>query len=140
MSETAPEPVAHARQGKAWSVEEDRQLHDGFVGGLPVEVIAARHGRSAGGIRARLGRLGLIDEYGAVVTPAPSFVAQVRARPAAPGASSSAADEGSVKSVFAIRTVDGWVVDIKSNRPLSRPLVDRLTSMLHRVLEDDDLR
>jgi hypothetical protein len=50
----------------------------------------------------------------------------------------SVAEQDSVRSVFAIRTGDGWVVEIKSNYPLSRPLDDRLTSMLHGVLLEDD--
>ena len=140
MSDTPPDTASHARQGKAWSAEEDRQLYDAFVDGQPIDALASKHERSAGGIRARLDRLGLVDESGAAVIPPPPFAAPARARPAAPGPHAPNPKEDDVKSIFAIRTADGWVVDIRSNRPLSGPLVDRLTWMLNRVLDDDESR
>jgi hypothetical protein len=138
MIDTPSGAVVPPRQGKSWTVEEDGQLYDGFVGGQPIDTLAAAHKRSAGAIRARLVRLGLIDQEGTVVEPAPPFAA-VRRRPSsALEVNVSAAEGDAVRSVFAIRTGDGWVVELKSNRPLDRLLVDRLTSMLHGVLAEDD--
>jgi hypothetical protein len=138
MIDTPSEAVVSARQGKAWSAEEDRQLYDGFVQGQSVDVLASAHRRSVGGIRARLGRIGLIDPNGEVVMPTPPFV-PVQRRPSADSETGVAAEkEAATRSVFAVRTGDGWAVDLRSNRPLSRALVDRLISMLRGVLPEDE--
>lgn len=55
-----PKPVRE-NAGEAWSDEEDRRLEDEYEAGETMAAIARRHGRSAGAIRARLRRLGLID-------------------------------------------------------------------------------
>jgi hypothetical protein len=139
MSDTQSGAVVHQRQGKAWSVEEDRQLYDGFVNGQAIDTLASVHERSAGGIRARLGRLGLIDPNGEVVQPTPPFAVPGRRRTATAGMPSEI-EQDEVQSVFGVRTVDGWIVEIKSNRPLSKPLVERLTLMLHGVVSEDEGR
>ncbi len=138
MTDTPFDAAAHPRQGKAWSAGEDRQLYDSFVDGQPINGLAAVHGRSAGGIRSRLGRLGLIDQNGDVVEPAPPFATVGRAPPTSSADPVTTSEQDAVRSVFAIRTSDGWVVEIKSNQPLSRPMVERLTSMLQGVLPEDD--
>jgi hypothetical protein len=138
MTDTPSEPVVNARQGKAWSAEEDQQLYDRFAQGTSVDALASAHGRSAGGIRARLGRLGLVDPNGEVVTPTPPFVPVQRRPPADSGTGVAAGKETATRSVFAVRTGDGWAVDLRSNRPLSRALVDRLTSMLRGILPEDE--
>jgi len=61
---------------------------------------------SAGGIRSRLKRLGLLDENGVVVEPAPPFV-------------------------------DGWSIEIRSNRVLDQSLVERLSLMLRGAVKVD---
>jgi hypothetical protein len=140
MIDTPSDAAVHPRQGKAWSADEDRQLYDGFVSGTPVAVLASVHQRSAGGIRSRLGRLGLIDQNGEVVDPAPPFAAVVTRRSATAEAHPSEAEHETVHSVFSVKTSDGWVIDIKSNRPLTRPLLDRLTTMLDGVVSGEDER
>lgn len=47
--------------GKPWSAEEEQQLRAEFDGEIPVAEIAKRHMRKAGGIRARLKKLGLME-------------------------------------------------------------------------------
>ena len=138
MTETPSGAVVNARQGKAWSVEEDRQLYDGFVDGKSVDALASAHGRSVGGIRARLGRLGLLDPDGEVVMPTPPFLPVPRRAPTDSGTGVAAGKEDATRSVFAVRTDDGWAVDLRSNRPLSRALVDRLISMLRGLLSEDE--
>jgi hypothetical protein len=78
MNDTPSDAVLHPRQGKAWSVDEDRRLYDGFVGGQTTTALVSAHGRSAGGIRARLVRLGLIDENGVAIKPIPAFAPEPR--------------------------------------------------------------
>ena len=138
MIDTPSDAVVNARQGKAWSAEEDRQLYDGFVRGDSVEALASAHGRSAGGIRARFGRLGLVDPNGEVVTPTPIFVPVQRRPLADSGTGVAAGSEKATRSVSAVITEDGWAVDLRSNRPLSRALIDRLISMLRGVLAEDE--
>ncbi len=138
MADPSSDAAAHSRQGKAWTTAEDRQLYDAFLKGLSVDSLASVHERSAGGIRARLGRLGLIDENGEVVEPPPPFAAVSRHRPATAAAPTSPTNDDKARSVFAVRTEDGWSIEIKSNRPLSRPLIERLASMLRRVGSEGD--
>lgn len=112
MSETGEVP-GPARQGKPWSEEEDRQLYASFVAGKPLDLIVASHERGKGGITSRLRRLGLIDRNGAIVDPPPPF-------DIAPA----------MDLAFAAITVDGWQVEVRSNRTLERPLIERLNLML----------
>jgi hypothetical protein len=81
MIDTPSDSALHPRQGKAWSVDEDRRLYDGFVGGQSTTALASVNERSAGGIRARLVRLGLVDENGVVVEPVPPFAPAKRRQP-----------------------------------------------------------
>lgn len=136
MIDTASDLVLHPRQGKAWNPDEDRRLYDAFVGGQPVNIIASTHGRSAGGIRSRLVRLGLIDQDGVTIEPAPAFLV-IKRKEAAASRTSTDGTGDDAPSVFAIRTADGWVVDLRSNRPLSRSVVERLTAMLLAVAPAD---
>jgi len=140
MSDVPSDPSLPPRQGKSWEVEEDRRLYDAFVGGQTIGALASAHQRSTGGIRSRLKRLCLIDEFGDAVKPPPPFVAPDRRRPlVAPrsGAPRFGVDEEPITSGFSVRTGDGWVVEIRSNRLLSRSLVDRLTAMLHGTISED---
>ncbi|MCM1128106.1 MAG: DNA helicase RecQ [Lachnospiraceae bacterium] len=47
--------------GQSWTADEDRRLADEFESGMKISEIAREHGRTSGGIRARLRRHGLID-------------------------------------------------------------------------------
>jgi hypothetical protein len=47
--------------GTAWSADEDARLGQEFDGGMTVSQIALQHGRTSGGITARLVKLGRID-------------------------------------------------------------------------------
>src|ERR1044072_3695303 len=50
-----PGPDAGANNaGKPWTEEEDRQLLSAFDGGRPLAQLAQAHGRTRGGIQARL--------------------------------------------------------------------------------------
>ena len=68
------------RHGQGWTVEEEQQLYDAFVAGDSVGEIAAEHQRSAGGIRAALKKIGLMDEDGRRVVPTPEFAASEAAQ------------------------------------------------------------
>jgi hypothetical protein len=46
--------------GKSWSDEEEQQLRDEFSGSEPLELIAAKHGRTIRAIEARLEKIGLL--------------------------------------------------------------------------------
>ncbi|MER6332743.1 TnsA endonuclease N-terminal domain-containing protein [Streptomyces sp. NPDC001034] len=48
--------AAGARRGRAWSEEEDARLVEGVREGLALSELAERHGRTTGGVRARLDR------------------------------------------------------------------------------------
>jgi ATP-dependent DNA helicase UvrD/PcrA len=58
---------APARQGVAWSAEEDDRLRAMFQHGEKVAAIANAHQRTKGAITSRLVKLGLISEYGEVM-------------------------------------------------------------------------
>ena len=133
MSESHSNGPAPARQGKAWSNDEDRRVYDAFIGGTTGEVIAAAHERSLGAIRARLQRLGVLDPDGNIVTPPPPFTAIVRERQSR---SAAEADDPTLPTVFAVKMEDGYAVDLRANYPLSRPMVDRLIALLDAVLEE----
>lgn len=51
--------VPERRRSARWTEEEDRALSEMFWAGEPVDVMAARLGRSASGVRGRLVRIGL---------------------------------------------------------------------------------
>ena len=121
MTETDEETPGPARQGKPWSEEEERQLYASFVAGKPLDLICASHERSNGGIASRLRRLGLIDRNGEIIDPPPPFDIPIPAPPKSAPAMNLA---------FAATTVDGWQVEIRSNRTLERPLIERLSLML----------
>ena len=129
MTETS-EASPPARQGKPWSEEEDRQLYASFVAGKPLELIVASHERGQGGITSRLKRLGLIDRHGEIVDPPPSFTVPQRRRAAPAERPESVKAAPAMDLAFAVTTVDGWQVEIRSNRTLGRPLIERLTMML----------
>lgn len=57
-------PVDQENKGSRWTEEEDKTLHDEFIAGKTIAEISKIHQRSNGGIRARLKKQGLIDEYG----------------------------------------------------------------------------
>jgi hypothetical protein len=137
MTDTPSDPTVYARQGKAWSAEEDRHLYDAFAGGDSIDTLSTTHKGSAGGIRARLSRLGLIDENGRTVEPLPPFAGITRREDAASGAQRSAPEEDAIPSVFGVKTGDGWVGDIRSNQPLTKSFVDRLMSMLQGIVQQD---
>lgn len=61
------------RQGQGWDIAEERQLYDAYVAGKEISEIAKVHQRGAGGIRAALKRLGLLDDDGQPVDPVPDF-------------------------------------------------------------------
>ncbi len=132
MSETRSDAAAPARQGKAWTNEEDRRLYDAFTGGTAGETIAAAHARSLGAIHSRLQRLGLLDIDGNIVTPPPPFTPTVRER----SSRTTEADDPPLPTVFAVRTEDGFAVDLRANHPLSRAMVDRLITLLDAVVEE----
>jgi hypothetical protein len=76
VSDTNAE-VPATRVGAPWSVAEEAALYDGFSGLGDIQVLAARLGRSRGGITGRLKSLGLV-EYDAngllsVCSPKPAF-------------------------------------------------------------------
>lgn len=54
-----------ARRGKAWSEEEEAQLRERFTRGDTAGDIGAQLGRTSGSVRARLVRMGLLDEEAA---------------------------------------------------------------------------
>lgn len=58
-----------SQRGKAWLPSEDRRLCREFDAGTSLEDMAALHGRTPGGIAARLVRLGKIDQRADVRTP-----------------------------------------------------------------------
>ena len=58
----AAKPAKPARAGRSWDDPEDQRLAAGFESGTAVAELARQHRRSKGSIRARLVRLGLVDE------------------------------------------------------------------------------
>ena len=127
MNQDGPAAPERARQGAPWLPEEDRQLYDAFVSGRSAKEAAISHQRSDGAIRSRLRRLGLVDDNGETIEPLPPFRAPVSARVQATLAKDR---DPSLKQVFAVTTAEGWRVEIKSNMPLTRDLIDRLAAML----------
>lgn len=127
MSENSEDAVPPPRQGKPWSEEEDRQLYASFVAGKPLDLIVASHERGKGGITSRLKRLGLIGRHGEIVDPPPPFSVPERRR-AVPAEMPEPAS--GLDLAFAVTTIDGWQVEIRSNRTLGHPLIERLNLML----------
>ncbi len=117
MEERAAE---QERQGEAWTPEEDRKLYEGFLAGKTGPSLASEHGRSNGAIRSRLRRLGLVTEDGELVSPPPEFCP--------PGRTDRASRRPD--AIFAVTTGDGWQVELRSNRPLTHELIERLAVML----------
>ncbi len=132
MTETpeTPETPPAPRQGKPWSEEEDRQLYASFVAGKPLDLIVASHERAAGGITSRLKRLGLIGRNGEIIDPPPPFTLPQRRRAAASETPEVVKKAGAMDVAFAVTSVDGWKVEIRSNRTLAKPLIERLVVML----------
>lgn len=62
---TAPARTGPARRGKAWSEAEEAQLRERFTHGDAPADIGAALGRTSGAVRARLVRMGLLDEEAA---------------------------------------------------------------------------
>ncbi|HKU13773.1 MAG TPA: hypothetical protein VJQ52_05220 [Steroidobacteraceae bacterium] len=56
--------AATSNVGKPWSEDEDRQLLSAFDGGRPLAELAQAHGRTRGGIQARLIRHGRLAPEG----------------------------------------------------------------------------
>lgn len=56
--------AASSNAGKPWSEDEDHQLLSGFDGGQPLAELAQAHGRTRGGIQARLIRHGRLAPDG----------------------------------------------------------------------------
>ncbi len=54
-----------ARRGKPWTSVEEELLRDGFTAGEEMSVMAKQVDRSSGAVRARLVKLGLLDEAAA---------------------------------------------------------------------------
>jgi len=65
LNESKPNPsnpnASKPNAGKPWSVEEDKQLLAAFDAGRPLVDIAREHGRTAGGVRARLEKHGRLE-------------------------------------------------------------------------------
>jgi hypothetical protein len=59
---SGPKVSAGPQAGKAWTLEEELRLVEAFETGASIEQMSEAHGRSKGGIAARLVRLGKIDE------------------------------------------------------------------------------
>jgi hypothetical protein len=57
-----PAPQRPGNAGKPWTAEEETLLAEAFDQGTSLRDLAQRHGRSPGGIAARLVRLGKIEE------------------------------------------------------------------------------
>jgi hypothetical protein len=138
MIDVPANPPLPARQGQAWTNEEDRQLYDGFLAGQPINAIVSVHQRSAGGIGARLRRLGLIGENGEVVEPPPPFAVPERRRSRGMDGHSAGDNKQTIRRIFTVTTADGWHIEIKSNRPLNKSMVERLTLMLQGGIPDDE--
>ena len=52
-----------ARAGKRWTSEEDEQLKNEYQEGMSISQLTKKHERKYGAIRARLARLGLIEDF-----------------------------------------------------------------------------
>ncbi len=72
MSETAEKPRPE-RHGIVWLEAEEREIYDAYLAGEKMSAIAAKQGRSRGGVASHLRELGVLDELGAPVQPPPDF-------------------------------------------------------------------
>jgi hypothetical protein len=61
-----------ANAGKPWSADEDKQLLAAFDGNTPLAEIAKAHGRTSGGVRARLEKHGRLEPSDATRWPSRS--------------------------------------------------------------------
>lgn len=61
---TRGQGAASSNAGKPWSDDEDRQLLSAFDNGQPLVELAQAHGRTRGGIQARLVRHGRLTPEG----------------------------------------------------------------------------
>jgi len=64
----APRPD-QANAGKPWSADQDQQLLDAFDRDVPLAEIARLHGRTVGGVRARLEKHGRLEPSAATRWP-----------------------------------------------------------------------
>lgn len=66
LSKSVPEKVnttsKQPNAGIRWTTEEESKMVEAFEAGIKVSKIAKEHGRSVGGIRSRLIKLGLVVE------------------------------------------------------------------------------
>jgi hypothetical protein len=61
---TRAQGLALSNAGKPWTEDEDRQLLSSFDDGTPLAELAQAHGRTRGGIQARLVRHGRLAQEG----------------------------------------------------------------------------
>jgi hypothetical protein len=73
-AETRPAPSRPAgpAAGERWTIDEEDRLRGAFNDGRSIEELADAHGRSRGGIQARLERLGLLARPAPLDPTAPS--------------------------------------------------------------------
>ena len=131
MSEELPSASPRDRQGLPWSEKEERHLYDGFLSGQTIDAMAALHRRGEGGIRSRLRLLGLIDENGNAIDPPPAFEASKSRRAARQEVLAS-----SGSWTFKAKLEDGSRVELKSNRPITKALVEQLVAVVERNAGD----
>lgn len=79
-----PNP-AKPNAGKPWSAEEDKQLLASFDSGKPLADIARDHGRTTGGVRARLEKHGRLEPSPASRWPAKEVARAADGYAASPG-------------------------------------------------------
>jgi hypothetical protein len=70
QGENAVRHAAGANVGKNWSANEDQQLLTGFDAGKSLSELAQIHGRTQGGVRARLEKHGRLEPSPATRWPA----------------------------------------------------------------------
>ena len=64
--------------GAPWTLEEEKRLYEETVKSMSVAEIAAVHGRTTGGVKARQRQMGLRDEAGKLISPLPEFQSALR--------------------------------------------------------------
>lgn len=80
-TEETSEPNQASKAGKPWTREEDMRLIAAFDARVSIEKLAETHGRSKGGIAARLVRLGKIEERADVYSREPGRPGQGAEQP-----------------------------------------------------------
>lgn len=83
--------------GKPWSAEEDKQLLASFDGGKPLADIAREHGRTTGGVRARLEKHGRLEPSPATRWPVKDATRQTTGYAATPAERSGGANGRSMR-------------------------------------------